>query len=584
MNTRRSIRSVRAPVAAAVAAGAWAVALGPDPAAAQEAAAWEAAAPYAATDRYERRAGVDVLHYAIELELPAEGRRIEGRTSVLFEATGEDPVQELTLDFAAGMAVDSAAVDGARVAVSRSGDALRLELPETDPGARREAVVWYRGAPSDGLIFGETAAGARTVFADNWPDRGHAWFPSVDHPSDKATAEFEVVAPSGWEVVANGTRTERTELGDGRTRTRWAESAEIPTYTMVLGATDFAVQGLGEVAGVELSAWSYPADSAAAAAMFSRTAEIVALYDSLFGPFPYEKLAQVQSATRYGGMENASAIFYSARSVAGALRDSVSRSGSASVVPHEIVHQWFGDAVTEADWNHLWLSEGFATYFAAVFFELRGSPAGSGPEELARRMRAMREEVLDHQQEHPKAAVVAPGLGPGEYEGLLTDLKYEKGAWVLHMLRDLVGEEAFFSGIRDYYATFRDGTAWTEDFERIMEEAAGRELDWFFDQWLHRPGHPVLALERGASGGSGAGEEGEGEGEAAAVRTVTLRQLQEAEPFRFPVELRLEWEGGARTERVWMEGREGSWTFEAPAPLEEVTVDPNVRLLWVPEG
>ncbi|HUP21118.1 MAG TPA: M1 family aminopeptidase [Gemmatimonadota bacterium] len=531
--------------------------------------AQEIGVPYGATDLYPRHTGIDVLHYEIGVELPAEGQEIRGRTRILYEVTGATDPDGFALDFGA-MAVDSVTVDGVAASWMHGDGALMVTVPPSASGARHEIEVVYRGEPADGLIFGATAAGARTVFADNWADRGRHWFPSIDHPSDKASVEFDVVAPAAWRVVANGVLVERTDLGDGRARTRWAESSEIPTYTMVIGATEFAVGSLGYAAGVELTAWSYPADSAAAAAMFSRTAEIVAFYDSLFGPYPYDKLAQVQSATKYGGMENSSAIFYSASGVAGALENPVTRSGNAGVVPHEIVHQWFGDAVTEADWNHVWLSEGFADYFAAVFFEFHGSPSGQGPEELARRMAGMRDQIREYQRQVPDAAIHDPGRGPGEYEGLLTPLNYDKGAWVLHMLRDRVSDAAFFEAVRDYYATFRDGVAWTADFERIVEAASGEDLGWFFAQWIGRAGHPALAVEHAPAG-------------PGRVRIV-LRQTQPGEPFRVPVDLGLEWEGGSRVERVWLEGADGEWTFETPAPVRSVVIDPGVRLLWEPVG
>lgn len=511
---------------------------------------------------------MDVLHYEIAVEIPAEGSEIAGRAALLYEATDAEGISHLELDFGPAMAVDSVVVDGTAVPFRHDEEGLSIETPGTDPGARSRAVVWYRGEPADGLIFGRTDAGVRTVFADNWADRAHHWFPAVDHPADKARVTFEVTAPASLEVIANGVFVDRVDLGDGRARTRWSESAEIPTYCMVIGVTDFVVIPIGETGGVEVSAWAYPADSAAAAAAFSRGAEMVAFFDSLIGPYPYEKLAHVQSTTRYGGMENASAIFYPVQFVIGAPADREARTGSAEIVAHETVHMWFGDAVTEADWNHLWLSEGFADYFAAIFFEFRGGPDGDGPAELSRRMRAMRDEVLEYQPTSPGETVVDTGLGPGTYESLLTDLKYEKGAWVLHMARDVIGDGPFFEGVRDYYASLRDGVAWSADFERVLEEASGEDLGWFFAQWLSRPGHPRLEIDVVPHGESGR------------RWTVGLRQAQPGEPFRVPVELRLEWEGGSRVERVWLEDRGDSWTFDTPARLTGVTVDPRARLLW----
>jgi aminopeptidase N len=231
-------------------------------------------------------------------------------------------------------------------------------------------------------------------------------------------------------------------------------------------------------------------------------------------------------------------------------------------VAHETVHQWFGDAVTGADWHHLWLSEGFADYFAAVFFELHGGPEGRGPGELRRRMAEAAVEAIA--RFHEKGD---PILDPAEtdYLELLNPNNYEKAAWVLHMLRGQVGDEAFFRGMRDYYATFRDGTAWTADFERVMEEASGLELGWFFDQWTRRPGHPVLAVSFAPDGPDRA--------------RVTVRQVQSAAPFRFPLDLELGWRTGTRRERVVVEGEETTWTFETPDPFETVVLDPDGWLL-----
>ncbi|MGH7542564.1 MAG: M1 family metallopeptidase, partial [Gemmatimonadota bacterium] len=519
-------------------------------------------------DGYERRREVDVLHYEIALSLPDSDRSIAGRAEILYEAVAA--LDSLALDFG-GLEVDSVRVDGRTAAFRHEGERLVIETPPTDPGARREAAVWYHGAPTDGLILGPNRHGDFVVFADNWPDRARYWFPGIDHPSDKATVRFEVSAPSWMEVVANGYLVDRVDLGDRRTRTRWAETAGIPTYCMVIGAADFAIVEAGEGAGVPVSHWTYPADSLAGAAAFARSTEIVAFYDSLFGPYPYEKLAHVQSSTRYGGMENSSAIFYGEEVIGEAALDPATAGRAAGVpgvdeltglVAHETVHQWFGDAVTEADWRHLWLSEGFATYFAAVFFELHGGNTGRGPAELARRMRDMREEVIAYHLETPEPVY---GEESREYESLLTPNNYQKGAWVLHMLRRQVGDEAFFGAIRRYYSALRDENAWTADFERIVEETSGQDLGWFFAQWLGRADLPVLLRE------TTSGEDG---------RTrIVVRQPQAGGPFRLDVELELRWEGGGRRERIVMEEPETVLEVHTPRPLQEIEIDPDAWLL-----
>jgi aminopeptidase N len=522
----------------------------------------ESAVPSLASDRYARRHGIDVLHYEIEIEVPAAGATIAGRTAVLYEAVGAD-LEEVRLDLGGAMAVDSVTIDGRTAAFGHEGDLLTIRYPGTAAGSRSEAVVWYRGAPADGLIVGNSRHGLRAIFADNWADRAHHWFPSIDHPSDKATLELVIVAPSDLEVVGNGVLSGRADLGDGRAQTRWIESAEIPVYGMVVGIADFAVVQAGVVDGIEVSHWTFPEDSAAGAVAFARSTEILGFYDSLFGPYPYEKLAHVQSATKFGGMENPSAIFYDQVRIGDALSaDEAGRDGLTALVAHETVHQWFGDAVTEADWNHLWLSEGFAEYFDAVFFEFHGGMHGRGPEELARQMRVRAEDVRELEARGPQS-IYAPGAGPGQYETLLDARNYEKGAWVLHMLRRAVGDAAFFEGVRDYYATLRDGNAWTADFARIMEEAAGQPLGWFFDQWIARPGVPELATSVVGSGDA---------------RSLRIEQLQPGPPYRLSVEVELQG-GGAPVRRVVeMEGAQAELPLELDGPVE-VILDPDGWLL-----
>jgi aminopeptidase N len=528
----------------------------------------EAARSFLPTDGYQRRTAVDILHYDIGINLPSNGRSIRGEVGILFEVL-ERESRVLPLDFAK-LTIDSVKVDGAPVTFRQQGERLTLDLPPLKRGARAEAVVWYRGEPADGLFLQKNRHGNRAVFSDNWPNRAHHWFPCVDHPSDKATVDFEVEAPASMDVVAPGVRRELVPSGEGRNRSRWSMSAEIPTYTMVIGAADFAIQEAGVVDGTEVTHWTFPEDSAAGAAGFARSGEVLAFFDSLFGPFPYDKLAHIQSSTRFGGMENASAVFYDQNSFAakpgeGERGASILGEGALTeVLAHETVHQWFGDAVTESDWHHLWLSEGFATYFTNVFFEFHGGPEGGGPVELQRRMREAARKAIAFFKETGKPVVDTREY---DYFKLRNPNNYEKGGWVLHMLRRQLGDAAFFSGVRDYYADFRDGTAWTADLQRVMEEASGSDLGWFFEQWVRRPGHPVLTVQH---------DELE---EESGLSVVTVLQVQPGAAFSFPLDLAIRWRGGSRVEHVAVVAREERFTFDTPAPIEDVEIDPAGWLL-----
>jgi aminopeptidase N len=238
---------------------------------------------------------------------------------------------------------------------------------------------------------------------------------------------------------------------------------------------------------IPIEVWAYPEDSVFADSLpFRRATEVVEALSRIVGPFPYSRLVHVESSTRYGGMENATAIFYDENAyVRGTMHESTMR--------HETAHQWFGDAVTEADWHHLWLSEGFATYF-----DLVAGAALSGDSVLRAGLRA---NAAAYMASKDTARPVIDTVVTDPME-LLNANSYQKGGWVLHMLRGVVGDSAFFRGIRDYYHTYRDSSVLTAQLEQRMEASAHADLGWFFRQWLTQPGYPRLQVDI-RNGGAG---------------------------------------------------------------------------------
>lgn len=442
-------------------------------------------APLVAAAAQQR--GINVRRYEFHVILSDTGDAITARAHLFVRRVPGAP-DTLLLDLV-GMSVDSVGLILppkypvewdylAPVPFRYDGRVLRVPLGRRAP-RDDHVVVFYHGAPRDGLIVRGDARGRRSFFADNWPNRARYWLPTVDYPGDKAEVRWTIEAPRGWRVVANGVC---SYPGVGRVRAYCEETHPIPTYTMVLGATEMSVSHHRYAASggdsIPVEIWTYPEDSAFADSVpFRRATEIVEAMQRLVGPFPYEKLAHVESSTRYGGMENSTAIFYPES----AYFERRLREGT---VRHETAHQWFGDAVTERDWHHLWLSEGFASYFDLVI-----GAALDGDSVLAAGMRRNAERYMDSTQvvERPIVDTTVTDL-----VGLLNENNYQKGAWVLHMLRAEIGDSAFFRGVREYYRIYRDSTALSADFQRVMERAAGRPLDWFFRQWLHQPGYPQI--------------------------------------------------------------------------------------------
>ncbi|MEO6447575.1 MAG: M1 family metallopeptidase, partial [Gemmatimonadaceae bacterium] len=460
---------------------------------------------------------------------------------------------------------------GMRVAgVTRGGRALRFthaadRLIITLDSARAagdviELVVQYSGIPADGLQIKPTRHGDRSFFSDNWPDKARHWLPLIDHISDKATMAMEVEAPSHYQVISNGRQMESTDLPNGARRTLWRESVPIAPWLYVLGVARFAVQHVADYDGIPIETWVFAKDRDAGFHDFAvPTKDALAFYSEWVGPYAYEKLANVQSNSVSGGMEAASAIFYSAGSVSG-TRPIRWRN----VVIHEIAHQWFGNAVTERDWDDVWLSEGFATYFTLLFIE-----HAYGHDEFTTGLRASRKTVLDFYAKTPDYRVVHDNLS--DMQRVTSAMTYQKGSWVLHMLRQAMGDDRFWAGIRDYYATHFNANATTADFRRAMERASGLDLSGFFTQWLYRGGVPQLDARWSWD---------------AKTRhvVVDVQQVQAGLPFALPLELGIRvGADSVRTVNGILTGSSTRLSFAAEREPADVVLDPNVRLLFAGE-
>jgi aminopeptidase N len=516
----------------------------------------------ARADTYPRQPGVDVLHYAFRLTLADDTDAIEGEATVAFRAAAG--VDSISLDLAQpkpessgrGMTVTVVSEGAEPLRFEHAGDRLLVRLGRPSRGGeRRQVVVRYRGVPAAGLLIAPNKHGDRTFFSDNWPDKARQWLPVVDHPSDKATSEFLVTAPARYQVVSNGLLVEETDTGDGRRLTRWRESTPIAPWLYALGVARFAVEHRPAWRGRPVETWVFPQDREAGFRAFAEpTVEALEFFEDRIGPYAYERLANVQANGVKGGMEAATSIFYGDDSVSGP------ESRWHRVIVHEIAHQWFGNAVTEGDWDDVWLSEGFATYFTHLFVE-----HVQGRDAFVAGLRADRDEIRAFDEKNPGYRVVHDNLadtrqvttGPGTYK---------KGAWTLHMLRGVVGDSAFWAGIRDYYHLYRDRNARTADFRRVMEEAAGRDLGWFFDEWLTRGG---MLKVRG----------GWGWDEGARSLRLDLEQVQPGEPYRMPIEVAIHTAGGSRSERVELRERRQGFAIPLDGEPRDVTLDPRDLVL-----
>ncbi|MDZ4701126.1 MAG: M1 family metallopeptidase [Rhodothermales bacterium] len=522
---------------------------------------WQA--PLAAPrDTYPKNHDIDILNYAFELTLSDETDVIRGVATVdaRYLAAGQTAMRLDLIEVrdGKGMRVDRVTLDGAALTFRHEQDQLFITLPTApEAGARIQVMIEYAGVPASGLKIAPNKYGDRTFFSDNWPNQTRHWLPTVDHPYDKATSEMKIVAPARYQVVSNGLLIEESDLGAGVRLSHWKQSIPIATWLYVLGVAEFAVQRVGTYGGKEIQTWVYRQDRDAGFYDFAvPTIPALAFYEANVGPYSYEKLANIQSNSVGGGMEAASAIFYGDNSVTG------DRSRRwQNVIIHEVAHQWFGNAVTEADWDDVWLSEGFATYFTLLFREHY-----YGQDDFVEGLRESRDRIYTFYQDRPDYRIVHDNLS--DMSQVTTNMTYQKGAWVLHMLRVLVGDDVFWRGIQSYYAEFQDRNATTADFRRHMEEASGQDLDTFFEQWLYQGGVPWI--EGGWSFDSPRKE-----------LVISAQPVQQTYVFRLPMTFEVRYEDGTHSRhQLDMAGNAtASLTLTTEKAVVDVVPDPDTELL-----
>ena len=475
----------------------------------------------------------------------------------------QDRTDLIDLDFGT-MPVSKVESGGQPVRFEQHDQKLDVHLPRPAQKGQTIAIsISYSGKPADGLILTKDADGLPSAIGDNWPDRVHNWIPCLDHPSAKASVKFTITAPAKDEVTANGILLS-VKNGPAGTKT-WVyeETHAISPYNMVVAVGQFAT---GPVTGTNspVPVTYYVAKSSGQIADkgFSPAIPSLLTFSDLTAPYPFKKLALIVGATQFGGMENANTIVFTPAFFSNfqtATRRSTVfgvPSGVEETEAHEIAHQWFGDTVTEKTWSDLWLSEGFATYFAGLFLERNES-------KQAFREYMDRNASVYFTYEKQRRAPIFDTQTEKLFD-LLNPNNYQKGSWVLHGLRGMLGDKAFFDALKIYYNSHKDSTATTEDLRAALEKASGRDLREFFDRWIYKAGHPIYQASWAVAG----------QGKI----KVSLRQLQSDEAFLQPVTILIKTANGDKRIAVQPTGKETSMDVASGSPIE-IVVDPDGYIL-----
>ena len=533
-------------------------------------ALWFLAALPAPAQRQERSVqGWKPLHYDVELNFDDQlSGFASARTRISVEVLSES-LNRIDLDFG-DLPIDSVLVSDQPAQFQRTLDTLNIQLaPAAKRGDKLAVTVSYHGQPKDGLIFAKDRDGNTSATGDNWPNRVHYWIPSLDHPSAKATVSFTISAPQRYEVTANGKFI--TLTGNAVTsHWKYEEAKAIPPYCMIVAVNQGAIVNDTTERPITNLLYNVPQhDREYAPKGFSSAAASLAFFNQTVAPYPYEKLALIIGATRFGGMENSSAIVFTSTLFDPRPNEKMSaRFGIPTriedVVAHEIAHQWFGDSVTESTWADLWLSEGFATYFAGLFIQKH-----DGEDAFREYMRDAAQRYFNFEKQ---AAFPIHDTETKDLMALLNPNNYEKGAWVLHMLRSGLGDEAFFRGLRDYYNAHKEANATTEDLRAALEKSSGKDLKEFFARWVYGSGHPRYQFSWTTKSIS----------EKNDLVTVTIRQAQAGEVFTDPVPVVFSLKGsGLADQRVLIKptGRLTTQEFHFPRAPDNIQLDPDDTLL-----
>ncbi len=508
---------------------------------------------------------IDIQHYKFEISLNDSNNIVCGKATISLKTREAGNMIYFDLknfndSTGNGMKISEVSENNKDLKFSQDSDHVNIYFDKAwQSNASKNITISYSGIPADGLIIDTNKFARRTFFADNWPNRAHNWIPCNDHPSDKASVEFIVTAPGHYTVIANGILIKESNLPNHLKRTHWKENLLLPTKVMVIGVADFAIQLVANINCIPVTSWVFPENKDSGFSQYAIAKNILPFYMNYIGPYPYKKLANVQSKTVFGGMENASNIFYYQNSV---KTDSVSHEDYIrleGLFAHEEAHQWFGDEASETGWQHLWLSEGFATYMTHLYFESR-----YGIDTLKKRMQADREKIIAFYKKI-KTPVVDTSFQKDPLK-LLNINSYQKGSWVLYMLRRKLGDAIFQKGVKAYYTMYKGRNASTEDFRKIIENISKQNLAMFFKQWLYTPGHPVL--------------QGKWHYDAdKKILAININQIQDF-LFQFPLQIAVEENRILNVKTFQISKRTTSINISFNKKPQSIQLDPGVNLLF----
>jgi aminopeptidase N len=502
---------------------------------------------------------VDVTHYFLDLDFVPTSRTVSGSVTVTATSLANG-FRHLVLDLMDNMTVTSATRGATSLTFTHSGDLLDIVLDQPfDAGQSFAVKITYGGVP-DATGFGSigwnkyySSGQGNMVWTLSEPEGARTWWPCKDRPDDKATVEEWWTVPGTWTATGNGVLTGTVTLPGSKKQFKWLPSHPLTTYLVSIAATVYSTftNTYGTLSGgtMPVTHYVYSEYLVKAQESFNQTPAMIRFYAETFGEYPFVEDKYGMSAFPWpGAMEHTTNTSYGYMLITGGHTYDY-------IVAHELSHQWFGDSVSPAQWQDVWLNEGTASYCEALWAEHLNGAQG----------------YQDYMDTFWSSHFDGPVYDPADLFG---DTVYNKGAWVHHMLRRVMNGAPYFEGMRDWYASRKDGAGNTADFEALMEQHHGGALDWFFEEWVHGENSP--AYEYGwscADAGNGT------------YRTyLRIHQVQtDAGTFTMPVDVTLTTASGSETRTVWNDQPDQDFVLETTAPVTGLAFDEHEWILRASE-
>ncbi|MEL6348154.1 MAG: M1 family metallopeptidase [Myxococcota bacterium] len=481
----------------------------------------------------------DVLHYDIDVRIDPATKTVEGAATIDLQ---RDNGGDLILHAAVGIE-PTIFIKGLSEPYTRSGEELRIPLPDQE--TLSIDVEWQVTEPGRGIYFDPGI-----TWSFHQPNDARAWLVLYDLPDDKATLSFDISVPTDEHVVSNGELL-RVEQDEQWRTWKYIFEQPIPSYLMMVAISDYVIIDDLGTDEIPITAWVYPGTEDNARVAFASTSQMIERFSEMFGPYPWDRYGNA-SAPFGGAMEHTTATTFG-----DFLLETPNNAFYAEIInAHEMAHHWWGDDVTPMTWADIWLNEGFASYAEALWYEEQYGDGG------------LIEYAAYQAASYVESSEARQAFSLYDPVNAFGTTIYMKGACVVHMLRGVLGDAAFFQALRDHEARYRLGNADTAAFEQSVEDSSGRELSWFFDSWVYTGGEPAwsydVQIRQHASGWQ---------------MDVVIEQ--DRSEFQTITEFAYTTDDGAQLTEIFVEGEKTVETFCLDKQPDDATIDPDMWLVLI---